>query len=72
MKEKTRLTYQFIRSSYRQILNITNAVEELIAEEQSKNSTNNLVLYGPSDEVAEILINTHKYTEGDNHGNCFF
>ncbi len=58
MKEKTRLTYQFVRSSYHQILNITNAVEELIAEEQSKNSTNNIVLYGPSDEVAEILINT--------------
>ncbi len=58
MKEKTRLTYQFIRSSYQQILNITNAVEELLAEEQSKNTTNRIVLYGPTDEVEEILVNT--------------
>ncbi len=55
IKEKTRLTYQFVRSSYQQILSITNAVEELIAEEQSKNSTNNIVLYGPADEVEKIL-----------------
>lgn len=58
IKEKTRLTYQFIRSSYHQILNITNAVEELITEEQSKNSTNNVVLYGPADEVEKILLAT--------------
>jgi DNA-binding MarR family transcriptional regulator len=58
MKEKTRLTYQFIRSSYQQILNITTAAEGLIAEEQTKNSTNNLVLYGPADEVEKILLAT--------------
>jgi len=58
MTEKTRLTYQFIRSSYHQILNITSAVETLITEEQFKNSINNVILYGPADEVEQILINT--------------
>jgi len=58
MKEKTKLTYQFIRSSYRQIINITGAVETLIIEEQSKDSINNVILYGPADEVEQILINT--------------
>ncbi len=58
MKEKTRLTYQFIRNSYNQLLNITNAVQELITEEQSKNSTNNVVLFGPADEVEKILLAT--------------
>jgi len=58
MKEKTRLTYQFVRSSYHQILNITSAVEALLSEEQAKNSTNNVIIYGPADEVEQILINT--------------
>jgi DNA-binding MarR family transcriptional regulator len=58
MKEKTKLTYQFIRSSYHQILNITNAVETLISETQTNNSTNEVILYGPADEVEQILINT--------------
>jgi len=58
IKEKTRLTYQFVRSSYRQILNITSAVEALISEAQTKNSTNNVILYGPADEVEQILLGT--------------
>jgi len=58
IKEKTRLTYQFVRSSYHQILNITSAVETLIAEAQTNNSTNKVILYGPADEVEQILINT--------------
>lgn len=57
IKEKTRLTYQFVRSSYRQILNITTAVEELLAAE-AFNSTNQVILYGPADEVEQILKNT--------------
>jgi DNA-binding MarR family transcriptional regulator len=58
IKEKTRLTYQFVRSSYHQILNITSAVETLISEAQTNNSTNKVILYGPADEVEQILINT--------------
>jgi DNA-binding MarR family transcriptional regulator len=58
MKEKTRLTYQFIRSSYHQILNITSAVEALLADEQIINSTNKIILYGPADEVEQILLGT--------------
>ncbi len=58
MKEKTRLTYQFVRSSYHQILNITNAVENLITTEQSANGNKEVVLYGPADEIEAILKNT--------------
>jgi DNA-binding MarR family transcriptional regulator len=58
IKEKTRLTYQFVRSSYRQILNITSAVETLLSQEKTKNSTNKVILYGPADEVEQILLGT--------------
>ena len=58
MKEKTRLTYQFVRSSYHQILNITSAVENLITTEQSTNGNQEVVLYGPADEIEAILKNT--------------
>jgi len=57
IKEKTKLTYQFVRSSYRQILNITTAVQTLIAEEAINSKTDQVVLYGPADEVEQILIN---------------
>ncbi len=58
MKEKTRLTYNFVRSSYQQILNINAAVEELVAEHLSEGSAEQVVLYGPDDEVEQILKNT--------------
>lgn len=58
IKEKTRLTYQFVRHSYKQILNITSAVENLIATEQSSNGKKEVVLYGPADEIEAILKNT--------------
>ncbi len=57
IKEKTRLTYSFVRRSYRQILNITTAVEELIKEETAPEEKE-VVLYGPADEIEAILINT--------------
>src|SRR5690554_4855726 len=34
MKEKTRLTYQYVRRSYRQIIEITGAVEALVRSRQ--------------------------------------
>ncbi len=55
MKEKTKLTYQFIRHSYNRILSITNAVEELLQEEMSANGIKRVILYGPADEVEQIL-----------------
>ena len=57
IKEKTKLTYQFVRSSYRQILNITTAVETLIAKEAINSSTKQVIIYGPADEVEQILKN---------------
>ena len=58
MKEKTRLTYQFVRSSYRRILKITTAVEELIHTENTEPGSKEVVLYGPADEIEAILKNT--------------
>ncbi len=58
MKEKTKLTYQFVRRSYRQILNITGAVEEMLREKQAKENITQVILYGPADEIEEILKNT--------------
>ncbi len=57
MKEKTRLTYSFVRSSYRQILNITTAVEELINENAAPEEKE-VILYGSADEIEQILKNT--------------
>ncbi len=58
MKEKTKLTYEFVSRSYRQILNINEAVEKLLREKQAKESVRQVILYGPADEVEKILINT--------------
>ena len=57
IKEKTRLTYQFVRSSYRHILNINSAVARLLAEE-AYSPTTQVILYGPADEVEQILKNS--------------
>ncbi len=54
MKEKTKLTYQFVRSSYRQIMNINTAVKVLLAEE-ANGKAEQVILYGPADEVEQIL-----------------
>ena len=58
MKEKTKLTYNFVRNSYRQILDISNAVENMLAEEYSENASDQVVLYGPADEIEKILLST--------------
>lgn len=56
MKEKSRLTYKFIRKSYHHILSITRALEEIIAIEALEKE-DQVVLYGPADEIEEILKN---------------
>ena len=43
IKEKTKLTYDFVRRSYNQILSITTAVESLITTEQSANGNKEVV-----------------------------
>ncbi len=58
IKEKTRLTYDFVRRSYQHILNINSAVEALLAEHDLPNATDQVILYGPADEVDQILKNT--------------
>lgn len=56
MKEKTKLTCQFVRNSYRQILSITAAVEELLQEKQNKETITQVIIYGPADEIEKILV----------------
>ena len=58
IKEKTRLTYDFVRRSYNQILSITTAVESLLQEEDIPGSQDQVVIYGPADEIEQILKNT--------------
>ncbi len=55
MKEKTRLAYSFVRSSYRQISKINQAIETLLNEQYCHGSSDRVVLYGPADEVEQIL-----------------
>ncbi len=57
IKEKTRLTYHFVRNSYHQIVRITNAVEKLITSELSRDDFSGFALYGPPDEIEQILKN---------------
>lgn len=54
MKEKARLTYQYLRRSYRQIIEITGAVEALVSARQGQ-FEEPVILYGPADEVEQIL-----------------
>lgn len=56
LKEKTRLTYNFVRRSYRQIIEITGAVEELVRERQARKTIKQVILFGPADEVEQILV----------------
>ena len=58
IKEKTSLTYNFIQSSYRQIMKISTAVECLLAEQYSPAENNQVIIYGPADEIEAILKNT--------------
>ena len=57
MKEKTRLTYNYIRDSYRQIISVTSAVETLLKTKQAADH-HEVIIYGPGDEIEEILITT--------------
>ncbi len=55
LREKTRLTYHYVRRSYHQIMKITRVVDELVKSRQSSGTLNEVILYGPKDEVEQIL-----------------
>ncbi len=65
MKEKTKLTYQFIKKSYNQLTAITTAVTVLLREVKEYYPNAQIIIYGPADEIREILtanLDTMKLT----------
>jgi len=55
MQEKSRLAYKYIRKSYHQILKINRALEELLIEWEPALNGALVILYGPADELREIM-----------------
>ena len=55
LQEKSRLAYLYIRNSYRQILKINQVLDYLIAERDPEINGAAVILYGPADEIREIL-----------------
>jgi len=55
LQEKSRLTYRYIRQSYRQILKINQVMDQLIAEQAEVLDGEAVILCGPADEIMEIL-----------------
>jgi len=55
MHEKARLTYQYVSSSYRQIMKISRTVETLISSKQFNGEKEEVILFGPPDEVEQVL-----------------
>ena len=56
MQEKSRLTYRYVRNSYRQIKKINQFLDYLIAEWGPAFGDKAVLIYGPDDEIREILI----------------
>jgi len=55
MQEKAHLTYSYIRQSYHQILKINQAIDHLIADYREQLDGNPIIVYGPEDEMREII-----------------
>jgi len=55
MQEKARLTYSYIRQSYRQLLKINQALDELIADHTQQINGRAVIVFGPQDEIREII-----------------
>lgn len=53
LAEKTRLAYQYMQSSYRQIVKTSQALAEVVAARPEP--VERIIFYGPRDEVLEIL-----------------
>jgi DNA-binding Lrp family transcriptional regulator len=56
LQEKARLTYSYIRQSYQQLLKINQVLDDLIADHSAELDGLPLILFGPADEISEILI----------------
>ncbi|GAW94035.1 winged helix-turn-helix transcriptional regulator [Calderihabitans maritimus] len=55
MAEKTRLAYQYMKNSYRQIVKISEALEQVLEERKYQGQHDEVVFLGPRDEILEIL-----------------
>jgi len=55
LQEKARLTYSYIRQSYRQLLKINQALDELVEGYKLQLDGKPLIIFGPADEVREII-----------------
>lgn len=55
MQEKARMTYNYIRQSYRQLLKIIQALDAILSNQQLELDGIPVILYGPPDEISEIL-----------------
>ncbi len=55
MKEKLELTYKFTRSSYQKIAKISLAFKDLVDGRKQEAPLEEIILYGPPDEVQQIL-----------------
>ncbi len=56
LKEKSSLTYLYIKATYKLIQKINHNLDQLIAERDNIRNEEKVALYGPSDEVQEIVI----------------
>ena len=56
MQEKSRLTYRYVRNSYRQIKKINQFLDYLIAEWGPDLGDKPVVILGPEDEIREIIL----------------
>lgn len=55
MQEKARLAYSYIRQSYYQLLKINQTLDELITTIKPDLDDCQVILFGPADEIREIL-----------------
>jgi len=55
LQEKANLTYNYLRQSYRQLLRINQALDQLIIERVPSINGKPIALVGPTDEICEIL-----------------
>ncbi len=55
LQEKARLTYSYMRQSYQQLLKINQVLDDLIAEHLPEPDGNPVILFGPADEIREII-----------------
>lgn len=55
MQEKARLTYSYIRQSYRQLLTINQTIDKLVDDYQDQLDGSPIIIFGPEDEMREII-----------------